>query len=34
MGLALFAPLLQAGAPLEVVADNLFASPEYYNLPH
>jgi hypothetical protein len=33
-GLALFPPLVQAGAPLEVVADTLFSSPEYYNLPH
>jgi hypothetical protein len=34
LGLALFTPPLQAGAPLEVVADVLFASDEYYNRPH
>jgi hypothetical protein len=33
-GLAYFSPALQAGAPLEIVADNLFGSAEYYNLPH
>jgi hypothetical protein len=34
VGLAALTPLLQAGAPWEVGADALFASPEYFNLPH
>jgi parallel beta-helix repeat protein len=34
VGLAALTPLLQAGASWEVGADALFASPEYYNLPH
>jgi hypothetical protein len=33
-GLSLFTPLLQAGAPLEAVVVNLFASTEYSLLPH
>jgi hypothetical protein len=34
LGLAVFVPPLQSGAPLEIVADALFASQEYYLQPH
>jgi hypothetical protein len=34
LGLAFFAPLVESGASLEVIANTLFPSAEYFNLPH